>query len=257
MFGRFQRCYDDELDLVRIVSTRERRRCDDLQRARDENNYILARQENLLYHIRELTIELDRTSQRSPTNCHTIAKRCACMTPPLSNSSGNWLLQNARFRLRGQTPAILPPNGPQCPPRDRRLALLAYIEALTVSRAIAFSELARVRQEMGRLAVLSYMHRTHSSATGCQCNTYEAKCAGEWNLTYPLPNILEIRAMEEQESQGRPVCPPGPVVFHPGLTQDSLRKLQGNLSNYFKIMSVTYKLKHIHVLIAMLNVCIS
>jgi hypothetical protein len=85
---------------------------------------------------------------------------------------------------------------------------------------------------MGRLAVLSYIHRAHSSATGCRCNTYEAKCAEELNLTYPLPNILEIRAMEEQESQGRPVCPPGPVVFHPGSTQDSLRKLEGNLSDY-------------------------
>jgi hypothetical protein len=121
---------------------------------------------------------------------------------------------------------------PQCPPRDRRLALLAYVEALTVSRATAFSELARVRQEMGRLAVLSYMHRAPSSAMGCRCNTYEAKCADEWNLTYPLPNILEIRAMEEQESQSRPVCPPGPVVFHPGSTQESLRKLESNLSDY-------------------------
>jgi hypothetical protein len=38
MFGRFQRCYNDERDLVRIVSKRERHRCDDLQRARDENS---------------------------------------------------------------------------------------------------------------------------------------------------------------------------------------------------------------------------
>jgi hypothetical protein len=97
-------------------------------------------------------------------------------------------------------------------------SLTGLLEALTVSRAIAFSELARVRQEMGRLAVLSYMHRAHSSAMGCRCNTYEAKCAEMWNLTYQLPNILEIRAMEEQESQGRPVCPAGPVVFHPGST---------------------------------------
>jgi hypothetical protein len=57
MFGRFQRCYNDERDLVRIISTRECRRCDDLQMARDENSYILARQENLLHRIRELTLE--------------------------------------------------------------------------------------------------------------------------------------------------------------------------------------------------------
>jgi hypothetical protein len=31
MFGRFQRCYNDERDLVRIISTQERRRCDDLR----------------------------------------------------------------------------------------------------------------------------------------------------------------------------------------------------------------------------------
>ena len=120
----------------------------------------------------------------------------------------------------------------QCPSRERRLALLAYLEALTVSRATAYCELARVRQEMGRLAVLSYMHRACSRATGCRCNTYEAKCADEWKLPYPLPNISEIRAMEEQESQGRPVCPPGPVILHPGSIQESLRKLEGDLTDY-------------------------
>jgi hypothetical protein len=52
-------------------------------------------------------------------------------------------------------------TGPLRPPRDRRQALQAYIEALTVSHTVAFSELALVRQEMGQLATLSYMHRSH------------------------------------------------------------------------------------------------
>jgi hypothetical protein len=59
MFGRFQRCCNDERDLTRILSTRERRRCHDLRRAREENSYILSPQENMLRQIRELTLERD------------------------------------------------------------------------------------------------------------------------------------------------------------------------------------------------------
>jgi hypothetical protein len=237
MFKRFQRCYNDERDLVRIMSTRERCRCDDLQRARDENNYILARQENLLHRIRELTIERDEARQNVAVQSDELShlRQEVCMHNATIIEL-KWKLATAKRQVPTERADVsstaLERTRPQRPPRNRRLALLAYVEVLTVSRAIAFSELARVRQEMGRLAVLSYMHQAHLSATGCRCNTYEAKCAEEWDLTYPLPNILEIRAMEEKESQGRPVCPPGPVVFHPGSTQDSLRKLVGNLSDY-------------------------
>jgi hypothetical protein len=76
------------------------------------------------------------------------------------------------------------------------------------------------------------MHRSHSHATGCRCNAYKARCAEEWNIPFALPDILEIHAMEEQESQGQPVCPPGPVVFQPGNTQVSLQILAGNLTDY-------------------------
>jgi chromosome segregation ATPase len=184
MFGRFQRCYNDEQDLVHIVSTWERRRCDDLQRAGDENNYILARQENLLHRIRELTIERDEARQNVAVQSDELShlRQEVCM----HNATIIELKQKLATAER-QVPTeradvsstALERTRPQCPPRDRRLALLAYVESLTVSRAIAFSELARVRQEMRRLAVLSYMHRAHSSATGCRCNTYEAKCAEE------------------------------------------------------------------------------
>jgi hypothetical protein len=55
----FQRCCNDERDLTRILGVRARRRCNDLQRARDENQYILARQHVMLQRIQELTREQD------------------------------------------------------------------------------------------------------------------------------------------------------------------------------------------------------
>jgi hypothetical protein len=162
MFGRFQRCYNNERDLVRIISTRERRCCDDLQRAQDENSYILARQENLLHRIRELTLERDeaRHNVAAQTDELPHLRQEVCM----HNATIIELKQKLATAER-QVPTeradasstALDRTRPQCPPKDRHLALLAYVEALTVSRAIAFSELARVRQEMGRL---SYMHRT-------------------------------------------------------------------------------------------------
>jgi hypothetical protein len=42
--------------------------------------------------------------------------------------------------------------------------------------------------------------------------------------------------MEEQESQGRPVCPPGPVVFQPGNSPNLGRKSHGLPSTAFKEM---------------------
>jgi hypothetical protein len=59
IFGRFQRCCNDERDLTHILSARERRRCNDLQRVHDENNYILGQQDNMLRQIQELTRERD------------------------------------------------------------------------------------------------------------------------------------------------------------------------------------------------------
>jgi hypothetical protein len=64
MFGRFQRCCNDERDLTHILSVRERRRCNDLQRTRDENSYILSRQENMLRRIREHTLERDEARHK-------------------------------------------------------------------------------------------------------------------------------------------------------------------------------------------------
>jgi hypothetical protein len=65
MFGRFQRCFNNEGDLTRILSIREHRHCNDLQRARDENRYILARQDNMLWHIQKLTREQDEVHHTS------------------------------------------------------------------------------------------------------------------------------------------------------------------------------------------------
>jgi hypothetical protein len=113
------------------------------------------------------------------------------------------------------------------PPRDRQHALQAYVVALTTSRAAAFCELACVRQEMGCLAILSFVHRSRSRATECDCNAHETRCAAKWGMLYELPDTVEIRAMEEQESQGRPIDPPGPVVFQ----RPDLRRLSGTLTS--------------------------
>jgi hypothetical protein len=85
---------------------------------------------------------------------------------------------------------------------------------------------------MGRLAVLSFMHCAHSRTTECDCIAHKARCAAEWGMPYALPDTVEILAMEEQESQGRPIDPPGPVLFQPPNTQDSLRMLAGTLTDY-------------------------
>jgi hypothetical protein len=170
MFGRFQRCYNDEQDLARILSTRERRRCDDLRRARDENSYILSRQENIR-RICELTLERDEACQNVaiPADELSHLRQEVCM----NNASIIELRQRLALQDRqvlgarlDDSSTTLDRTGSLRPPRDRHQALQAYVEALTVSRAVAFSKLALVRQEMGRLATLSYMHRSHSRATG-------------------------------------------------------------------------------------------
>jgi hypothetical protein len=58
----------------------------------------------------------------------------------------------------------VPPSTELEPPRlllDQRRTLQTYVEAA------AFCELAFVRQDMERLAVLSYMNRFHIRATVC------------------------------------------------------------------------------------------
>jgi hypothetical protein len=141
MFGRFQRCYNDERDLVRIVSTRERRRCDDLQRAPDENNYILARQENLLHRIREPMIERDEARQNVAVQSDELShlRQEVCM-----HNATIIELKRKLATAERQVPTeradvsstALERTRRQCPPRDRRLALLAYVEALTNSRPV-------------------------------------------------------------------------------------------------------------------------
>jgi hypothetical protein len=166
MFGRFQRCYNDERDLARILSTRESRRCEDLHRARDEINYILSRQGNMLRRIQELTREHDEARQ----NVTVQADEFSNLHQEVCMNNASIIELHRRLALRDHqvsgtrsddSSTTLDRTGPLRPPRDRRQALQAYVEALTVSRAVAFSELALVPQEMGRLASLSYMHRLH------------------------------------------------------------------------------------------------
>jgi hypothetical protein len=132
--------------------------------------------------------------------------------------------------------SILPPTGLE--PRTLNTTKsvccrrMPYVEALTTSRATAFCELACVRQDMGCLGILSFVHHSHSHVTECDCNAHKARCAADWGMPYELPDTVEIRAMEEQESQGWPIDSSGPVVFQPPNTQDSQRRLSGTLTDY-------------------------
>jgi hypothetical protein len=142
----------------------------------------------MLRRIQELTRECERDEARQ--NAAVQAEELSHLRQEVCMNNA-WIIElRRRLALRDRqvsgtrsddstSSTTLDRTGPLRPPRDRRQALQAYVEALTVSCDVAFSELALVRQEMGRLATLSYMHRSHSQATGCGCNRFEAQCADE------------------------------------------------------------------------------